>query len=57
MDFIPCFFFLYAAAHNLVVLYTCMVEDTGAHAHVALVNLTIYFAYYLLLMNSNYCLT
>ncbi len=57
MDFIPFLLFLYAATHNLVVLYTCMVEDTGAHAHVALVSLTIYFAYYLLLMNCNYVLT
>ena len=50
---------MYTALNNLVILYTDMLDEdvTEYHAYTSLLNLTIYFTFYLLLLNSNYCIT
>jgi hypothetical protein len=59
MEFMPAILFIYTALNNLVILYTDVMDESvaGYHAYVSLLNLNLYFTYYMLQMNCNYCIT
>ena len=59
MEFMPAILFIYTAVNNLVVLYSEVLDqqERGYHAYVSLLNLNLYFTYYMLQLNCNYCIT